>query len=138
MHFYGGGYSDIKKCSNSWINAFNEINNNNGYREDKQKDIAIPELQVHYLDLIGNCCYICLPNTSFTLEWYSQMLSFMDSIYPDLIKNPATRPDDRKEYNTGYPIEWNQLLGRIFHKIVFKYKNNVLYSLPKPICINYK
>lgn len=82
MHFYGGGYSDIKKTTGSWGNAFDDINNNNdayinGYAEvDGGNSPAVSKNDIPYL--IGNCCYICKPNTEFTRLWYSSMIHLMN------------------------------------------------------------
>ena len=54
----------------------------------------------------------------------------MDKKYEELKKNPSTFPRDKKELNNGYPIEWNELLGRIFHKYVYYYKDKVIRTLP--------
>jgi hypothetical protein len=45
------------------------------------------------------------------------MLSKMDEKYQALKKNPAKSPFDRSE---EYPMKWCELLGLIFHDVVFE------------------
>ena len=46
--------------------------------------------------------------------------------------------DNNKLNEHCYPIEWNEMLGRIFHKIIFKYKNKTLNTLPRNIFHSYR
>ena len=133
MRFHGGGYSDIKKTTGDWNDSFTKLNNSDkwiiGYRE-YEGGSANKSLTDDWKDLIGNGAYICKPNTPFVIEWYNNMNSVMDTKYEELKKNPSTFPRDKKELNNGYPIEWNELLGRIFHKYVYYYKDKVMRTLP--------
>lgn len=145
MNFYGGGYSDIKMTTGSWISSFNELNNNKdkwiiGYAEKSPDCIAGPiELKNNWKDLIGNCAYICVPQTELTREWYSEMIKLLDTKLEQLKKFPATFPQDRAEISNGkYPIKWNEMLGNIFHRISFKYKDKILNTLPTPIFNSYR
>lgn len=137
MRFYGEGYSDIKQTEKDWNESFEKIKNSNkwiiGYKEIKGGvDPKNEDLIDKYNDLLGNGAYICKPNTPFVIEWYNKMIEFLDQKYLDLKKNPAKSPKDRKEYGTGYPIEYTELLGRIFHKVCYKYKDKTLNTLPLP------
>lgn len=38
----------------------------------------------------------------------------------------------------GYPIGWNEMLGRIFHPLVYKYHTEILHILPSTEFINYR
>jgi len=145
MNFYGGGYSDIKKTTNSWTQSFKNLKNSDywicGYKE-RYDGVAYSsnnkELQNEYKSLIGNGSYICKPHTPLTEEWYSEMLLILDSKLEALKKNPAISPQDCAENKTGYPIEWNEINGRIFHKLCFKYKDKILDTLPEPILHSYR
>ena len=140
MRFHGGGYSDIKRTTGSWVESFVKLKKSDkwiiGYKEING-GVAYPPLYHKWRELIGNGAYICKANTPFVIEWYNEMIKLMDEKHSELKKNPAKFPQDRKElYNNAvdcYPIEWNEMLGRIFHKIVYKYKNKILNTLP--ICI---
>ena len=142
MHFYGGGYSDIKIPKDSWISSFKEINNNSdiwicGYQE-YESGVAYVPVSKEWKSLIGNCGYICRPRTLLTKEWYEEMIHLLDSKYEELKLHPSTFPQDCKESGTRYPIEWNEMLGRIFHKISFKYKEHISRSLPSYDFSNYR
>lgn len=143
MHFHGGGYSDVKMPSTSWINAFHDMQNNpncyiNGYHEPDPGGIANLDVQHLWQELVGNCAYIVRPNTEFTQKWYGSMLAFLDTNLEELRQNPSTYPQTQKGDGTNYPLEWNELLGRIFHKISVDYIPNMLYSVPIPILSNYR
>jgi hypothetical protein len=139
MHFYGGGYSDIKSTTGSWKKAFDALNktNNyiNGYTEIENgvaTGAQLPELY-DYTKLIGNCAYICKPRTAFTYDWYTSMIKLLDSKLDEIRKFPATFPQDCKEVSNGkYPIKWTEMLGDIFHTICYKYKDKILHTVPLP------
>lgn len=142
MHFYGGGYADIKTQRGSWDLCFTKMASGRfyacGYKERKPGDIAHPEYMQYWDKLIGNCSYIVRPYSDFTKEWYNTMITFLDSVYPTLSANPARHSRDRAELRTGYPIGWNQMLGRIFHPLTYKYRDNILQELPVPDFNNYR
>jgi hypothetical protein len=58
------------------------------------------------------------------------MILLLDSKIESLKRNPARFPQDCSESGSGYPIEWNEMLGRIFHKVSYKYKEYILNTLP--------
>lgn len=142
MNFHGGGYTDIKQTNCSWINCFDQLNRNTniwgiGYPE-VEGFVGYQPVSNNWRDIVGNCAYIFKPNTPFTNEWYNEMIKLLDRKYHLLKKNPAKYPQDKAENNTGYPIEWNEMLGRIFHKYNYKYKDYITNTLPKPIGKNYR
>ena len=141
MQFYGGGYTDIKKQTGSWKPFFSKLKRSPqfvcGYKESGPGDIANESVKHAWTELIGNGAYICKPNTEFTNAWYSRMIRRMDELYPELRLHPASHPRDKKEDGRGYPIEWNELLGRIFHEVCFEYKSRLLQDLPTPSFSNY-
>ena len=139
MHFYGGGYTDIKTTSTSWIESFSKLYASNawinGYPEIPT-GVAYKPAEQYWNELVGNGAYICKPNTPLTLEWYSEMIKLMDDRLERLREHPATHPRDCAEYSE-YPIEWNEMLGRIFHKVCYKYRHKLLRTLPAPQFENY-
>ena len=144
MNFYGGGYSDIKQTSGSWISAFLELYDNEGeywicgYKETSAADIGYKPVAEFWNELIGNGAYICKPQTDLTKDWYQEMLDLLDKKLPQLRKYPAKHPQDASETGSGYPLGWNELLGRIFHRICYNYKNFILSMLPIPVMTNYR
>lgn len=142
MNFIGGGYSDIKKTSGSWTEHFERLKTSKkwicGYKEIGPNGVPYTPLAENWEDLIGNGSYICKPHTPLTALWYKNMLSFLDDKLEILKKNPSHNPQDCSEKNSGYPIGWSEMLGVIFHQVVFKYKNYVDNSLPILHLQNYR
>jgi hypothetical protein len=144
MNFYGGGYSDIKEHYGPWCDAFNflEARPNKyiiGYRETGPWDICVSSLENKWNQLIGNGAYICRSNTPLTNEWYNKMIALLDTKLIRLKKFPATFPQETCGTSGGkYPIAWSEMLGQIFHSTCFKYKNHLLYNLPRLNCKDYR
>ena len=141
MNFYGGGYSDIKKTTGSWKSSFDTLAKSDkwicGYAEI-DGGVAYEPLKDKWKELIGNGAYICKPNTPLTNEWYNDMIKLLDGKLEKLKSTPAKFPQDSAEKGTGYPIEWNEMNGRIFHRVVYKYKDHVMNTLPISIFENYR
>lgn len=141
MNFYGGGYSDIKKTTGSWKSSFDTLAKSDkwicGYAEI-DGGVAYEPLKDKWKELIGNGAYICKPNTPLTNEWYNDMIKLLDGKLEKLKSNPAKFPQDSAEKGTGYPIEWNEMNGRIFHRVVYKYKDHMMNTLPISIFENYR
>lgn len=156
MHHYGGGYTDIKRTNTSWIKAFEEIEKDpniwvNGYKEINAGAVAVPSdnpgrgdiLKQNFSILLGNCAYICRPNTEFTKKWIDKLHEKLDRHYEELKKNPASDPRDEKGKRLGngtvskYPIGWVEILGEIFHDLCYDYKEHLLYTVPAPDFSNY-
>lgn len=149
MNFYGGGYSDIKKINESWLKQYNKLIKSDywgcGYSEKSPdhigygKDKEINEkMRSNYNQIIGNGCYIFKSNTPLTNEWYKNMIKIMEEKYEDLIKYPSK--DVRQVYSREYPypFQWTELLGQIYHPIVYKYKDKLIKDLPYVNIENYR
>lgn len=141
MHFYGGGYTDIKRQSGSWNESFDLLANNSelfgiGYQEI-DGGVAYLPVQHYWKLLIGNGAYIFRPNTEFTKKWYNDVNKLLDDKLEQLKKCPATHTRDCKESGNGYPIEWNEMLGRIFHRLNYEYKEKFDRSLNPPFFYGY-
>jgi hypothetical protein len=143
MNFFGGGYSDIKYTTGSWNKSFEDLYNATdkwmiGYKEVKG-GVAYPPLANEYNLLIGNGAYICKPNTPLTNTWYNEMIKLLDEKLDSLKQNPANHPRDYSGCNgSKYPIEWNEMLGRIFHRVSYNYKDKLLNTLPISIFHSYQ
>lgn len=125
MHFYGGGYADIKFYTreNNWRDCFDYINRHPemeilGTRESltggrrpiyNTKDGAARLLVCGF--------FICRPRSWFTGEWYRRMLAKMDAKKDALKKHPARSPTER---SPEYPMRWVELHGLIFHDLLFE------------------
>ena len=123
MHFYGGGYADIKKYSsdNNWKECFEIINSDNDIFLIGQQEIlggsAIKEFNTAEIlnKVVANGYFICRSNTEFTKEWYNRVQKQMDLRYNELKNNPAIDPFGQ---NKNYPIRWAELQCEIFHKLI--------------------
>jgi len=143
MHHHGGAYADVKLQTGSWVESLDKLNADPnilaiGYNE-VPGGMAVPELASEWRVCIGNGAYICKPRTLFTQKWYNQMLILLDSKLERLILHPATDPRDQrgiwlhsKQKHSEYPLEWNEMLGRIFHKVMYEYRSQILQGLPTP------
>jgi hypothetical protein len=142
MHFYGGGYSDIKYQTGNWKKSFEDLYNSDcyisGYSEPGEGAIACDEVKHSWKELVGNGAYISKPNTPFTQVWYSRMIALLDTKLEELKKHPSTFPQDCRELGGGYPIEWNEMLGRIFHKVCFEFKDKIQQNVPIPVFGGYR
>lgn len=136
MQFYGGGYCDIKAIRGSWVDCFSRFNNSNkyimGYPEPNEEcsayvDIVEPilkkDVKNYWPLLIGNCAYICRPQTKFTYEWFTELNNRLDFFLNELKEHPATDPMGQAN---GYPIPWQRILGAIFHPLCLKYHNKII------------
>ncbi|MGL5980491.1 MAG: hypothetical protein ACRCZY_06375 [Phocaeicola sp.] len=142
MHHYGGGYTDIKKCKNSWEEAFEQLNYSEkyilGYQEKgingvcKTGHSIDSDLRIYWRNLIGNGAYISRPKTPFTYDWYNELINRMDKYEKELSKYPGNTYGD----NDGYPIPWSNILGQIFHPLCLKYSDKLIIN--NSICPSFK
>lgn len=139
MHFHGGGYADIKRPSGSWRPAFNDLDDSdawmNGYPE--LEGGAVPSCADLWPSLIGNCGFICKPRTPLTEAWYAGVTDLLNRKLEQLKAHPALHAQDCAE-KSSYPIEWNEIGGRIFHPLNYTYREKVLRTVPMPICYGYR
>lgn len=146
MHFHGGGYSDIKRCSGDWNKAFDDIiaDKNkliNGYHEPSRDGVAGDEhTKSLWKEIPGNGAYIIRPHTEFTSKWYSTLIEILDSKLEALKKHPSTHPRAgfTPDVSPGYPITWAEILGDIFHPLTCKYRDKILFTLPIPLFTDYQ
>jgi len=144
MHFKGGGYSDIKKFEGDWNKAFDDISARedivlNGYHEKSPDDVAGGErAKKLWQKLPGNGLYIVRPRTEFSTKWYTQMVELLDSKLEALKQHPATNPQATPDTSPGYPIEWAEMLGRIYHNIGCDYVDKFLFTCPVVITKDYR
>ena len=141
MHFHGGGYSDVKRTTGSWLPAFETLKRNAsiwvvGYPEAGPGDV-VPSVRRNWKRVLGNCAYICRPRTPFTTEWYSRMIALMDTKLAALQRHPAQTPRDMAG-KSRYPIGWTQMLGSIFHPMSLKYSSHMSQALPRSVFHDYE
>ena len=153
MHHHGGGYSDVKPTSASWLEAFNVLNS-----QDWMYGIGSPEKSPHgvavigwrrrfycrnYPWLLGNGFYIFKPDTPFTRAWYREVVRRLDRLLPALRESPGRQPKERpgREYDgvvSQYPVRWAYLLGEIFHPLCYRYRHRLGRTLPPALVRDYE
>lgn len=140
MNFYGGGYSDIKCTTGSWKQSFVDLETSDkwivGYAEIEGGVAYGP--RERWTELIGNCAYIAKKNTPLTNAWYNDMIELLTKKLDSIKEHPATFPQDCYGSDSGYPLGWNEMLGRIFHRVTYDFKNKVLNTLPISIFSDYR
>lgn len=147
MHYYGGGYSDIKEISTSWEGSFEMLEREKafviGYPELSADCVATPndsetynDLKFYWRKLIGNGAFICRAQTRFTEEWYRESKRRLLDNSKDLMTHPALDPFGT---NSDYPIKWTYMMGDIFHPLCLKYHKKILHDERiMPIFENYR
>ena len=153
MYHYGGGYTDIKYNNTNWNKYFQLLNQSNkqffGYAEISPSHIASKSaiIKQHYHKLAGIIHFVFKKQSQFAKTWLSTVNDILDQKY-DLLKSNPGHYHPRAVYggafqtdlfkNARYPLEWNEILGRIFHEICF---NNIdVYDLNMhyPKTLNYR
>jgi hypothetical protein len=142
MHVHGGAYSDVKSTRGPWQRACRDMGKDdsawiNGYRELGPFDVVYKPAAHLWKRLLGNGAYICRPRTQLTHDWFCEMNALLDSRLEELRKHPAAKPDDRREWGP-YPIEWDEMLGRIFHKVLASHVEHARQTVPMCVLANYK
>lgn len=123
MNFYGCGYSDIKIMNENYSKGFKILYKSDdyalGYKEVGKGGIAYvkeplyTELCDNWEKIIGCGSFICKPNTPFTNQWYNELINKMDEKLAIL-------------KTKGDCLEWTEIMGNIFHPIVYKYHQKII------------
>lgn len=145
MHFYGGGYCDIKPNFKNWESAFDLLNDDknswvlgtteaDGISMGRGQGIIDKDLQYYYRHCVGTCAFVCKSNTKITTEWYLELLRRMDNFSGELKKYPG----DIKGRNKGYPITLHGVLSQIWAPVCLKYKEKIIHHDIFPTRENYQ
>jgi hypothetical protein len=141
LHVHGGGYSDVKNTRGSWEHAFERMRDDdvwiNGYPEKSPFDVAYRPAAKMWQRLLACGAFIARPRTLITHEWFEEVHALLTDRLEQLRAHPASKPDDRKEWGP-YPVEWEELLARIFHKVVSRHHQRAARTVPAPIVSGYK
>lgn len=135
MHHHGGGYSDVKPQTGSWLPVVEKVLKSSrlygaGYREIKggtallQNNVVLGRTfvlprKVHpiaakaityamrglYPAIIGNGSFYFRPGTSFTRRWLAETERRLDILLPMLKKHTWAHPRDRAGGVPGLPHE---------------------------------
>jgi hypothetical protein len=165
MYFYGGGYSDIKANSFDWNVYFNILISSSydaiGYPEKHIEAVApfwnkdrelFNKVSSLAENFAGNGHYIFKPKTVTAAAWLEALHKILDEKMKNLLANPGlyhpyavyggvhqSHKDHGKFSNSRYPIEWNEINGRILQKIQYeKNFSSFLLEMPHPNVNNYR
>ncbi len=154
MHFFGGGYTDIKPTLYNWNLSFSKLIESDkfglGYTEIGPHGVAPVGgdteilLKNNFFKLIGLCAFIFKPKTAFTSEWFKQTNDLLDLKLELLEKHPAQFPQDcsgarlPNGETSQYPLRWTELLGDIFHPLIYKYQHFIIHDNIAPGFSNYR
>ena len=130
MHHYGGGYSDIKFTTESWVPSFEQLISSDalgmGYPElhdgvanvkrsvvagqayflERKSSRLFNRLAYHTMRalhgrMIGNGAFIFRRQTHFTSKWLYTLERRLDIVHPHLKTHPARHPRDRAGVDHG-------------------------------------
>jgi len=153
MHHYGGGYSDIKHSAASWHPFFEAIQQSDalalGYTEIPNgmphlEGALGEQIQREHFRVIGLCAFIFRRQSLITSAWYAQMLSLLDRKLDQLRAHPAQHPQDQYGVQlpngsfSSYPLHWAELLGEIFHPLIYHYRDRLLHAPIAPAFFGYR
>jgi len=153
MHHFGGGYTDLKLTQNSWIPFFENIRCSSnvalGYQEIPGgiPHVSGPlgdEIRANYKSVIGLCSFIFKRNTPLTRKWYDETHLVLDAKLEELRANSAKHPQDQfgAVFEDGviskYPLRWAQILGEIFHPIIYENRSVIIQDNIAPIFHSYR
>ncbi len=165
LHHHGGGYTDIKRCSYDWNPYFDAFDNDSsklicGYRERAEGGLAVrnlkeicpnQELNRQYLQ---GCCnngyflgcgkFIAKSHTEFTENWLTRVDNILSEKLEELKKHNgnyhprATIGDTYQGHPSKYPIDWNEIMGSVFHRLCYDYKEQIMPIMPFIDTSNYR
>lgn len=153
MHYYGGGYTDVKITTRPWQGFFEALAQSDklalGYQELAH---GIPHvegpfgdvLRASHKELIGLCAFIFRGQTELTYEWLIRTEMLLDAKLAQLERSPAQHPQDQtgvtlpNGQTSTYPLRWAELLGEIFHPLIYKFRSRLLQAPIEPFFGGYR
>lgn len=135
MHFYGGGYTDIKPIHRSWSPALRRLDAIPyawalGFRElTHVSPTDLPgriqdDVRRNFFRIIGNGAFIMRPGTPLTREWFDELHRRMDLYAADLARHPGGIRGG--EEGGAYPVPKHALLGDILGPLALKYHEHLI------------
>lgn len=157
MHFYGGGWHDIKATLVSFADCWELFKDENIYligrpesfkgaaKVSNENGIYMPDVAA---DLVSVPAWIARGNTALSKTIYQNLQALFLKNADLLKKGPAKHPREKyikpKNFfhklaillkylysgrNPKYPLPWT-VFGNIFHPAVYKFRNHVVKCLP--------
>lgn len=155
MHHHGGGYCDIKFINFKWTPYFQILNNSNslfiGYQEMANEHIASddPSIRNRFFELCGVCHFIMKPYSDFTTQWINELHYILDQKLDLLKEHPGLyhpravfggihEAIDDQHKDSQYPLQWNEILGKIIHPLMCNYIGQFYNNMPYPNLHSYR
>lgn len=162
MLYYGGGWSDVKRTTNSWIPSFDLLESSDfemvGYQEIApstvagEADLRSAPVQwlrqsfyrISFVSLCGLGAFIFKRNSSLIQSIHEKQLARLTALQESLKKSPASSPQDRTglllegSTRSTYPVSWSYLLGEVVHPAMYQYRHKIARTLPPPVLDLYK
>ena len=126
MHYYGGGYTDIKTPYGwTWYDAFRDFDMN-------------PRAMINIRQ--PGCGMICRPQTELTSRWYSQVCKILDIHLETLKQHPASTPYTCRQNDPEYPIGWTEIMIDILGPLCEEYAKQgyVMTTVPLVFVHNHR
>lgn len=153
MHYYGGGYSDLKKTSGSWVPAFTKLKKNDklwavghdcdgvafpsnlsnktcDYNETTKDHVM--QLKKHKHNFIGVQFFIFKKDTEIVIKWFNELVRRLDNFCNALQKHPAKY--DRESKNGIPKPTWEGGTLNTKYPICW---NRILGQILYPLQLNY-
>ncbi|MCH7415801.1 capsular polysaccharide synthesis protein [Belliella sp. R4-6] len=157
LHHYGGAWHDVKATMVSFDKVWQAFVDENvfliGRPEIKGGPARVYDVEGRWLpdywqDLISAGYWVGRPYSALSSELFQNMTTFLDTNMTSLKRYPAKHPREKKiekkffiskflkklSYlsqgrNIHYPLPWT-LFGNIFHPVNYRFRNNILKTLP--------
>ena len=157
LQYYGGAWHDIKATKVSFENVWQGFSNPEVYLIGKPEIEGGPA-RIHdeegrwmpdnWKELISVVSWVGRPDTPFSKALLENMEAFLEGNMEQLKKYPGKHPREKKieannffskslkkltykiqGRNTNYPLPWT-VFGNIFHPLNYRYRKNILKTLP--------
>ena len=157
MHYFGGGYTDIKFTYKSWVEAFAVLKSNPdalalGFPLDNPLEFGLSkkfdgtaileDYKINYVPFgIGHAAFIFKRRSVLTEDMLSMLHEFLDEKLPELKENPSRAQKDYlgKVLPDGsvsnYPLDYIEMGPDIFHKALYKHKTRIMHHDIQPASI---
>lgn len=133
LHYYGGGYSDIKTLVAPWAPALRRLGETPGkwvaatpLSDPKWAGDPAGRLGVHvrrYYERVasGTTCAARRGNP-LTAEWLRELDRLLDYAGPALVESPGGMWGEEP----SYPLAWMALQGNVFQPLCLKYQDHLI------------
>ena len=140
---YGGGYSDIKRWTSSWKDAFGSFADPNTWV------VGVPEIpggvaspphkdfSDSYDVLISNCFFIARRGNAYFKKVHARQNAILDEHFESLKANPASNPICQYDC-PEYALRWAEILGEIMSEYGVEFHEHFRRTLVMPDLSNYR